>query len=129
MKKARLLQCMVLILLACIMSQSHAQLIRNFPVDSKFGKLKSFTHPQFKIDKEKQVLILGVGGQIRDTNNMIIMPDALNKTGYIRYQIDNMGFIYRIWFLTPEEIALAKEEQRLLRKQNPQKRFSIPFFQ
>lgn len=129
MKKTQLLQCMMLILLACMMSQSHAQLIRNFPVDSKFGRLKSFSHPQFKIDKEKEVMILGVGGQIRDTNNMIIMPGALNKTGYIRYQIDNMGFVYRIWFLTPEETALAKEEEKLLKKQNPKKKFSIPFFQ
>jgi len=128
MNKIRLLQSILLILLACMISQNHAQLIRNFPVDSKFGMLKSFTHPQIKIDKEKDIRILGVGGQIRDTNNMIIMPNALNKTGYIRYQIDNMGFIYRIWFLTPEEIALAKEEEKLLKKQNPQKKFSIPFF-
>jgi len=112
-----------------MMSQSHAQLIRNFPADSKFGQLKSFSHPQYKIDKEKKMMIMGVGGQIRDTNNMIIMPGALNKKGYIRYQVDNMGFVYRVWFLTPEEIALAKEEEKLLKKQNPQKKFSIPFFQ
>ncbi len=129
MGKPQLLQGVMLILLSCMISQSHAQLVRNFPLDSKFGKLKSYTHPQLKIDKEKGVMMMGVGGQIRDTNNLIIMPGMLDKTGYIRYQVDSMGLVYRIWFLTPEEIQLAREEERLLRKQNPQKKFSIPFFQ
>ena len=129
MKTMQLLQCMMLILLTCLVSQSHAQLVRNFPLDSKFGKLKSYAYPQFKIDKEKEVMIMGVGGQIRDTNNLIIMPGALNQTGYIRYQTDSMGLVYRIWFLTPEEVKMAKEEEKLLKKQNPQKKFSIPFFQ
>jgi hypothetical protein len=40
-----------------------------------------------------------------------------------------MGLVYRIWFLTPEEVVLAKEQTKLLNQQNPQKKFSIPFFQ
>lgn len=129
MKEMQLLRCMALLLLVCVIGQSHAQPVRVFPQDSQFGKLKSFSYPQFKIDKEKKAMVMGVGGQIRDTDNLIIMPNALNKTGYIRYQVDSMGLIYRIWFLTPEEIKLAKEEEKLLKKQNPQKKFSIPFFQ
>jgi hypothetical protein len=129
MKMPQLLQCVMLILLACMINQSYAQLVRNFPLDSKFGKLKSYSYPQFKIDKEKEIMIMGVGGQIRDTDNLIIMPGMLNKTGYIRYQVDSMGLVYRIWFLTPEEVALAKEEAKLFKQQNPQKKFSIPFFQ
>jgi len=74
-------------------------------------------------------MVMGVGGQIRDTDNLIIMPGRLNKTGYIRYQIDSMGLVYRIWFLTPEEVALAKEQAKFLNQLNPQKKFSIPFFQ
>lgn len=96
-------------------------------MESKFGKLKSHSYPEFKIDKK--TMVMGVGGQVRDTNNLIIMPGALNKTGYIRYQVDSMGLLYRIWFLTSEEIKLAKEEEKLRKKQNPQKKFSIPFFQ
>lgn len=129
MKTPQLLQGAILILLMCMINQSYAQLARNFPLNSKFGMLKSHSYPQFKIDKEKEIMIMGVGGQIRDTDNRIIMPGMLNKTGYIRYQIDSMGLVYRIWFLTPEEVTLAREEARLLEQQNPQKKFSIPFFQ
>lgn len=127
MKKPQLLQGLILLLLICMINQSYAQLARNFPLDSKFGMLKSYSYPQFKIEKE--IMIMGVGGQIRDTDNRIIMPGMLNKTGYIRYQVDSMGLVYRIWFLTPEEITLAREEARLLEQQNPKKFFSIPFFQ
>lgn len=129
MKTPQLPLGVILILLICMINQSYAQLVRNFPVDSKFGMLKSYSYPQFKIDKEKEIMVMGVGGQIRDTDNLLIMPGMLNKTGYIRYQIDSMGLVYRIWFLTPEEVNLAKEEARLLEQQNPQKKFSIPFFQ
>ncbi len=74
---------------------------------------------------------MGVGGQIRDMHNLLVPPNMLtqkNHKGFVRYQKDNMGLLHRIWFLTPEEIQLAKEEEKLLKKQNPQKKFSIPFF-
>ena len=114
MKSKLLLQCIFMIMLAGGASYSYAQLARNFPLESKFGKLKSHTYPQFKIDKE--TMVMGPGGQIRDTHNMIVMPSMLNYTGYIRYRIDNMGLVYRIWFLTPEEIKLAQEEEKARKK-------------
>ncbi|MDR4516653.1 MAG: hypothetical protein MRK00_04610 [Nitrosomonas sp.] len=127
MNKKRVLQCITMIILACMVSHGYAQMIRNFPIDSKFGKLKSYSYPEFKIDKK--TMVMGVGGQIRDTNNLLVMPTMLTQKGHIRYQVDNMGFLHRIWFLTPEEIQLAKEEEKQLKKQSPQKKFSIPFFQ
>lgn len=75
---------------------------------------------------------MGIGGQIRNRHNLLVMPPMLTKNehkGYVRYQKDNMGLLHRLWFLTPEETQLAKEEEKLLKKQNPQKKFSIPFFQ
>ncbi|MCB1948400.1 hypothetical protein [Nitrosomonas sp.] len=130
MNKKHALECILIIGLICIISYSHAQVVRTFPIDSKFGKLKSHSYPEFKIDKE--TMVMGIGGQIRNRHNLLVMPPMLTKNehkGYVRYQKDNMGLLHRLWFLTPEETQLAKEEEKLLKKQNPQKKFSIPFFQ
>lgn len=87
-------------------SSASAQLMRNFPVDSKLGVLKAFAYPEVKIDKQK--LHLGAGSQIRDENNLIILPATMSKKGPVRYQMDTMGNVHRIWFLTPDE---AKQER------------------
>lgn len=85
------------------------QLLRNFPIDSQTGKLTKFEYPMIVISK--QTLYLSAGSQIRDKNNLIVMPAALNERGPVRYQIDTMGNVQRVWFLTHEEAELAKIEQ------------------
>ena len=87
-------------------SSASAQLMRNFPVDSKLGVLKAFAYPEVKIDK--QTLHLGAGSQIRDNNNLIILPTMMLEKGPVRYQMDTMGNVHRIWLLTPDE---AKQER------------------
>ena len=59
----------------------------------------------------KQTLYLSPSSQIRDKSNMIVMPSMLDEKGSVRYQIDTMGNVHRIWFLTSEEAELAKIEQ------------------
>lgn len=102
-------------LLVCMASYGHTQLVRNFPLESKLGKLKSHAFPEFKIDGS--TMYMGAGGQIRDVNNLLVLPAMFNQTGHIRYQMDDMGFVSRIWFLSKEEIQLAKEEAKA-RKQS-----------
>ncbi len=109
MKKNQLPLLFFIIVLVCMTNYSFGQLHRNFPIDSHVGKLTAFSFPEMTIDGEN--MVMGVGGQIRDTNNLIIFPNMLNKTGTIRYQQDTMGFVHRIWFLTPGEVERAKEEE------------------
>jgi len=48
------------------------------------------------------------GLQIRNENNLIVLPTMLNRSHLkVRYQLDNMGNAWRIWILTPAEIAQA----------------------
>ena len=71
-------------------------------------------------------------GRVVEVQSIVVSDVAkriAEENGFDPVQVDNMGFLHRIWFLTPEEIQLAKEEEKLLKKQNPQKKFSIPFFQ
>ncbi len=109
MKKNQLPLLFFIIVLVSMTNHSFGQLHRNFPIDSHVGKLTAFAFPEMTIDGEN--MVMGTGVQIRDTNNLIIFPNMLSKTGIIRYQQDGMGYVSRIWFLTPEEADRAKEEK------------------
>lgn len=91
-------------------SSASAQLMRSFPIDSKLGELKAFAYPEIKIDK--QTLHLGAGSQIRDENNLIILPATMSKKGPVRYQMDTMGNVHRIWFLTPDEARQERGKEK-----------------
>ncbi len=110
MKKDQVPLLFFVIVLVCMTDYSFSQLHRSFPMDSHVGNLTAFSFPQLTINGE--TMVLGAGGQIRDTNNLIIFPNNLNKTGKIRYQQDGMGYVSRIWFLSPEEAGLAQEEDK-----------------
>jgi hypothetical protein len=109
MKRNQLSLFFFIIVLVSMTNHSFGQLHRSFPMDSHVGKLTAFSFPQLTINGE--TMVMGAGGQIRDTNNLIIFPNMLNKTGTIRYQQDGMGYVSRIWFLSPEEASLAQEEE------------------
>ncbi len=87
----------------------HAQLVRAFPPDSKLGKLMAMRYPEIRISD--QTMYLSAGGQIRGKDNLVILPTMLSEFGPIRYQMDIMGNVHRIWLLTPAEAAQAKEEE------------------
>lgn len=94
----------------------HAQLVRTFPPYSKPGELMATKYPKIRISG--QTMYLGAGGQIRDKDNLIILPTMLNEYGPIRYQTDVMGNAHRIWLLTPAEAVQAKEEEKTKSNQN-----------
>ncbi len=97
-----------LILMISLTHAAMGQLLRNFPTDSIAGKLTGFDYPMVVISRQN--LYLSPGSQIRDANNLIVMPAALNTQGLVRYQMDNMGNVQNIWFLNPEEAELAQIE-------------------
>ena len=97
-----------LILMISLTSAALGQLLRNFPTDSLAGKLTDFDYPMVVISRQN--LYLSPGSQIRDKNNLIVMPAALNAQGLVRYQMDKMGNVQRIWFLNSEEAELAQIE-------------------
>ena len=89
----------------------NADLSRLFPQppsNSKLGELTAINYPQVEISGE--TLQLGAGGQIRGTNNHIILPAILTEFGPVLYWIGPTGDVQRIWLLTSEEKAQAEEE-------------------
>lgn len=97
------------ILMISLTNTAFGQLLRNFPIDSQAGKLTKFEYPMVVISK--QTLYLSAGSQIKNKNNLIVMPSMLDEKGSVRYQIDAMGNVHRIWFLTSKEAELARIEQ------------------
>ena len=66
-------------------------------------------------------MIMGAGGQIRGIDNLIILPSTASYVGLVRYQLDTMSYLHRIWILTPDEVREAESEGQQIPK--PQKRF------
>ena len=56
---------------------------------------------------------LSPGSNIRDTNNLIIVPTALPPAGALAgYLLDVNGQIHRVWLLTPQEAAIPRPSGR-----------------
>lgn len=119
MKKTQVLQLLLVIVLTLLSHPVFSQQVRNFPVDSKLGKLTAVSFPQFTINNQQ--MIMGAGGQIRGVDNMIILPSTANYVGLIRYQLDIMGNLHRVWILTPDEVKAAEHEGQQIPA--PKKRF------
>ncbi|MBA3755522.1 MAG: hypothetical protein H0X02_04550 [Nitrosomonas sp.] len=88
-----------------------SQQVRNFPANSRLGDLTAVSFPLFIINGQQ--VQMGAGGQIRGTDNLIILPSVANYIGFVRYQLDVMGSLHRMWILTPEEADQAKQEELL----------------
>lgn len=52
-----------------------------------------------------KTLQLAPGLQIRDTQNRVVMPFAVQQPVAVRYLVDAGGSVNRVWILTPEEAA------------------------
>lgn len=119
MKKVQLMQLFLVIVLITLSHPVFSQLQRNFPPDSKLGKLTAVSFPQFTINGQQ--MIMAAGGQIRGVDNLIILPSVANYIGTVRYQLDIMGNLHRVWILTPDEVKAAEHEG--LQIPAPKKRF------
>jgi hypothetical protein len=119
MKKTRVIQLFLVIVLITLAHPVFSQLQRNFPLDSKLGNLTAVSFPQFTINGQQ--MIMAAGGQIRGADNLIILPSVANYIGIVRYQLDIMGNLHRVWILTPDEVKAAEQEGQQLPA--PKKRF------
>ena len=111
MKKKLFLPIVVIATVLVFASNVHAQLSRLFPLppsNSKLGELTSINYPNIEINGE--ILRLGAGGQIRGTDNLIILPMMLTEFGPILYWVGPTGDVQRIWLLTLEEADQVVEE-------------------
>jgi len=114
MNKTLGISLLLIIVLMAMAPSVFSQQTRKFPDNSQLGNLTAVSFPVFVINNQQ--MQMGPGGQIRGVDNLIILPNAANYAGLIRYQLDIMGNLHRVWILTPEEAKEAENQgQQILR--------------
>ena len=91
-------------LLACASVAAHAQL-RTVPPDAKRGVMRHLQDMIVQIDQTKARL--SPGAQIRDIHNRLVLPTAIPPGTVVKYQVDALGQVSRVWILTPQEAAAS----------------------
>ena len=98
---------MIRVLLATVLFSftalaAQAQL-RSIPADAKRATMSHVQGMTVEIDGKRTVLAAGV--QIRDVNNMIVLPTALPAGVLVKYLPDMQGHVWRVWILSQQEAA------------------------
>ena len=84
-----------------VAASAYAQAARNIPEQAKPGAI---THLQDMIVAINGVAVrLAPGVQIRDQNNLLIVPTAVPPGSQVKYMLDQEGMVRQVWILTPEE--------------------------
>ena len=77
------------------------------PADSQRGVIRHLKEMAVAVD-DKPVQ-LAAGAQVRDQQNLIIVPMAIPRSGaWADYVLNKEGEVYRVWLLSPQELALPK---------------------
>ena len=87
----------------CCASSAFAQL-RTIPEDAKRGEIRHVREMIVEIDGKQ--MLLSPGAQIRGPENRIVLPMALPQIPqFVKYVVDPVGHVHRVWILTQEEAA------------------------
>ena len=74
------------------------------PQDSRRGYIRHVQEMAVTVDDK--AMQLAAGAVIRDRQNLIIVPVTIPREGaWAAYNLDRDGQIFRVWLLTPDELA------------------------
>ena len=74
------------------------------PQDSRRGYIRHVQEMAVTVDDK--AMQLAAGAVIRDRQNLIIVPVTIPREGaWAAYNLDRDGQIFRVWLLTPNELA------------------------
>lgn len=76
---------------------------RAIPQETRVAEMQPAALGQVELDGKSYPL--SPGAQIRDRNNLLVLPMSLTGAAKVRYQLDAHGNVHRIWILTPAEAA------------------------
>jgi hypothetical protein len=76
---------------------------RTIPAEAKRGVMSHVQEMTVEIDGKRA--LLAPGAQIRDGRNMAIIPAAVPPGVVIKYLLDSLGQVTRVWILSPQEAA------------------------
>ncbi len=77
------------------------------PAETKRGVIRHVEAMAVTVDGKATQL--AAGAQIRDQQNLIIVPMSIPRNGAVAdYTLNGQGQVFRVWLLTPAEIARRK---------------------
>jgi len=77
------------------------------PEESRRGVIRHVK--QMAVAVDDKVVQLAAGAQIRNQQNLIIVPTAIPPNGaWADYVVNADGEVLRVWLLTPAEVARPK---------------------
>jgi hypothetical protein len=77
--------------------------MRTIPKEAKVGEIRHLQSMEVEIDGRPEML--APGAQIRDAENRVVLPASLAEKSHARYLVDGTGMVFRVWILTPREVA------------------------
>ena len=77
--------------------------LRTIPADAKRATMSHLQGMTVELNDKRTEL--AAGAQIRDSNNMIVLPTALPPGSLVKWMPDAHGQVWRIWILSPQEAA------------------------
>jgi hypothetical protein len=80
---------------------AYSSMARPFPADSLKGELLAPIENEIEISGKRFSRAPAL--QIRNEQNLIVMPASLQGTLPVRYQLDQMGSVWRVWILSSAE--------------------------
>ena len=94
---------LALLICALVLPAAAMAQVRQIPDGAKRGIIVHLQGNMVEIDG--QAMRLSAGAQIRSRDNLIIVPMSLPPGALVKFTLDGMGQIHRVWVLTAEEAA------------------------
>lgn len=82
--------------------------VRQIPEDARRGHIAHLHGPVVEIDGQQ--MRLSAGAQIRNRDNLIVVPASVPPGAPAKYVLDATGQIHRVWLLTPQETAAPDKQ-------------------
>jgi len=94
---------LALLLCALLLPAAALGQLRQIPDNARRGSIVHIQDAVVEIDGAR--MRLSAGAQIRSRDNLYIVPMSLPRGAPVKYTLDSLGQIHRVWVLTPEEAA------------------------
>ena len=92
-----------------------AQSPRSLPPDSRLARMTYSGDMTVIVDGYAAALTMGA--QIRNEQNLIIVPSALPNLSLVRYTADHDGRIDRVWVVRADEVEMSVQTTGKLQRQ------------
>ena len=77
--------------------------VRTIPASAERGWIRHQQEMQVTING--RAMQLAPGAQIRDAENRIVLPAALPEEALVKFTVDTLGHVSRVWILSDAEAA------------------------